>query len=104
MSVGYVVAPAALDDIDEIVEWMQRNDPDSNIDLRFIDAVYDAFEFLAGQPRVGHRRHDLTSHDVLFWTVMKSFAVIYRGGPPVEIVHVTRWSRDLPNLLADDGR
>ena len=101
MSDDCVVAPAALDDIDEIAAWMREQDPSAEADLRFIDAAYEAFALLADQPGIGHQRQDLTSLPVLFWTVMKSFAVIYRGRAPVEIVRVIRWSRDLETLLAD---
>ncbi len=102
MSAKYTVSPAALDDIDELTRWMRKRDPDSDFDLRFIDALYKSFAFLAAKPRSGHRRPDLTNLPVLFWPVMKSFAVIYRAGPPVEIVRVTRWARDIPRLLSDD--
>ena len=102
MNGGYIVAPAALDDIDEIADWMRRTSADAEIDLRFIDAVYEAFELLAAQPGIGHKRLDLTRQPVLFWTVMKSFAVIYRNRPPVEIVHVIRWSRNLSALLRQE--
>jgi plasmid stabilization system protein ParE len=106
LSTDYVVAPAAIDDIDEIAAWMLEKDPASDLDLRFVDMAYETFEFLVGQPGAGHKRQDLTSLPVLFCTVMKpftSFVVVYRGGPPVEIVRVTRWARDLPTLLADEG-
>ena len=101
MSARYRVADAALDDIDEIADWMWSNDPDSGADLRFIDAVYEAFGLLASQPGLGHKREDLTDLPVLFWTVMKSFAVIYRTGRPLEIVRVIRWTRDLADVLGN---
>ncbi len=102
MSADYIVAPAALDDIDEIAIWMRQEYPDSDLDLRFIDAAYDTFAFLAQRPNVGHSRPDLTDWPVLFWKLMHSFAVIYRAGPPVEIVRVRRWRQDLVTLLQDD--
>jgi toxin ParE1/3/4 len=102
LSADYAVAPAALDDIDEIAEWNREQSPGTDMDLRFIDAIYEAFEVLARQPGIGHKRQDLTDQPVLSWTVMKSFAVIYRHRPPVEIVHVMRWSRDIPALLGKE--
>jgi plasmid stabilization system protein ParE len=75
---NFVVAPLALDDIDDLTDWMRETDPSSDFDLRFIDTVYEAFQFLADNPGVGHKRDDLTGQAVLFWTVMKTFAVIYR--------------------------
>jgi plasmid stabilization system protein ParE len=103
LSAEYIVAPAALDDIDEIAIWMRQENPDSDLDLRFIDAAHDTFTFLAQRPNVGHSRPDLTDRPVLFWKLMRSFAVIYRVGPPVEIVRVRRWRQDLLRLLQDDA-
>jgi plasmid stabilization system protein ParE len=100
----FVVAPLALDDIDELTDWMRQTDSTSDFDLRFIDVVYQAFAFLTENPRVGHKRADLTDQHVLFWTVLKSFAVVYRIGSPLEIVRVTRWTRNIPMLLAAEHR
>lgn len=102
MTAQYRVAPAALDDIDEIADWMRSNGPDSDADLRFIDTLYEAFGLLASQPGIGHQRRDLTDLPVLFWTVRQSFAVIYRDGRPVEIVRVIRWTRNIPSLLREE--
>lgn len=103
MAAKFIVAPLALDDIDDLTDWMRETDPTSDFDLRFIDTVYEAFQFLADNPGVGHKRADLTDQPVLFWTVLKSFAVIYRKSSPLEIVRVTRWARDIPTFLADEG-
>jgi plasmid stabilization system protein ParE len=101
LNARYRVAPAALDDIDEIADWIWSNDPGSDADLRFIEAIYDAFALLASQPGIGHKRGDLTDLPVLFWTVMKSFAVIYRVGKPLEVVRVIRWTRNIPAILGE---
>ena len=103
MSEDYIVAPAALDDIDEIATWMRRENPSSDVDLHFIEEAYKAFGFIAKRPTIGHRRPDLTNQPVFFWKIMRSFAVIYRIGPPVEIVHIRRWRQDLVSLLEDDA-
>ena len=39
--------------------------------------IYGAFETLAQNPRLGHKRSDLTSHPVLFFTVY-SYMIVYR--------------------------
>lgn len=82
MAAKFIVAPLALDDIDDLTDWMRETDPASDFDLRFIDTVYEAFQFLADNPGVGHKRADLTEQPILFWTVLKSFAVIYRRNSP----------------------
>jgi plasmid stabilization system protein ParE len=103
LSAEYIVAPAALDDIDDIAAWMREKNPGSDFDLQFIDEVYEAFAFLAERPGGGHKRQDITDLPVMFWTVMKSFAVIYRSGPPVQMVRVSRWTRDITAILIDEG-
>lgn len=102
MSARYTVSPRALDDIDEIADWMRRESLDSNRDLGFIEAAYDTFELIAQRPGIGHRRPDLTDRPVLFKPLMGAFAIIYRTDPTVEIVHVRRWRQDLLRLLNDE--
>jgi len=58
--------PLALDDIDDLTDWMRETDPASDFDLRFIDTVYEAFQFLADNPGVGHKRADLTEQPIYF--------------------------------------
>jgi len=57
-----------------------------------------AFEGLAGVPGKGHRRPDLTSRDVLFFSVYQ-YMVIYRRTGLVEIVAVLHGKRDVERLL-----
>ena len=53
----------------------------------------------AGSPGIGHKRADLTSYPVLFWTV-GAYLIIYRAeGRLVEIVAVTQGSHDIPAFL-----
>jgi antitoxin ParD1/3/4/toxin ParE1/3/4 len=48
---------------------------------------------------MGHKRVDLTGHPLLFWPV-GSYLIIYRGErSPIEIVAITRGSRDIPVFL-----
>ncbi len=87
MSARYSVSPAALDDIDEIADWMWHESPGTDRDLRFIEAAYVAFESIAQRPGIGHRRPDLTDRRVLFKSLLGSFAIVYRTQPKVEIVY-----------------
>lgn len=66
---GYIVAPAAKADIDEIALYIAS--ADRLAADGFIDEVYDAFDLLALQPGLGHYRRDLTDRPVRFWTVMR---------------------------------
>jgi len=49
--------------------------------------IYRAFDTLAQNPRLGHRRSDLTSHPVLFFTVY-SYMIVYYPRSPIEIARV----------------
>jgi plasmid stabilization system protein ParE len=60
----FIVAPLALDDIDDLTDCTRETDPTSDFDLRFIDSVYEAFEFPADDPGVGQKRADLTNQTV----------------------------------------
>ena len=95
------VAPAAQADIEAIIEKIADENPKTA--EKFLDEVYRAFDFLADSPDAGHRRPDLTDRPVLFWPVMRAFAVIYRKRhtKPLEIVRVVRWRRDIPALTMD---
>src|SRR5258708_7386337 len=83
---GYVVSPKADEDIFEI--WRYLNERAGIEVANRVEAeIYGAFETLAQNPRLGHKRSDLTSHPVLFFTVY-SYMIVYRPGAPLEIVRV----------------
>lgn len=65
---GYVLSVDADADIEGI--W------DCGAD--WIGKLFEAFEMLADMPRMGHRRDDLTSYPVLFWSV-GAYLIIYRA-------------------------
>jgi plasmid stabilization system protein ParE len=100
VSVDYVLAPAALADIDEIADFLAAVDPDAA--LKAIDTIYDSCAFLAGRPHAGHARPDLTRHDVFFWGVARRYAIIYRKTQPLQVVRVLAWRRDIKRVLEDE--
>ncbi len=94
---GYTLSVDADFDLDDIWEYIAED----NIDAadRWIEKLFDAFEVLGRTPGMGHRREDLTSYPVLFWSV-GAYLVIYRAERrPIEIVAVTQGSRDIPAFL-----
>jgi plasmid stabilization system protein ParE len=74
VSARYDISPVALDDIDAAAAFIAEKDVPAA--ERFVDEVYDAFEMLARNPHLGHRRSDLTPLPVFFWTAFRSYAVI----------------------------
>ena len=94
---GYVLGSDALLDLDNIWEYIARD----NIDAadRWMEKLFDAFEALVQTPGMGHKREDLTRFPVLFWPV-GAYLVIYQAErSPIEIVAVTQGSRDIPEFL-----
>ena len=94
---AYVLRRDAALDLDDIWEYIAADSIDAAD--RWIGKLFDAFEALAGTPGMGHKREDLTAYPVLFWPV-GSYLVIYRAERvPIEVVAVTRGSRDIPAFL-----
>ena len=94
----YPVGIEASQDILDIWDYIAND----NIDAadRFVKVLFEAFEKLGRMPRMGHRRKDLVEdRPLLFWPV-GDYLVIYRAERlPIEIVAVTRSSRDIPSFL-----
>lgn len=77
----------AADNVDAADHWDER--------------LRRAFQLLSRNPRVGHRRPDLTALPVLFWPV-EQYLVIYQVRPrSVAIVAISHGARDIPALLSD---
>jgi plasmid stabilization system protein ParE len=56
------------------------------------------FEGLTDFPGKGHKRPDLTSRDVLFFSLYQ-YMIVYRTSDTIEIVAVLHGRRDLSRLL-----
>ena len=93
----YVLSTGAELDLDDIWEYIAQDNLAAAD--RWIGKLFDAFELIAGNPRVGHKRQDLTSFPVLFWPVA-AYLILYRvQSDQVEIVAVTQGGRDIPSFL-----
>jgi len=93
----YVLTPIAEEDIREIAAWIAGHNPSAAV--RFVDAAYDAFEFLADHLAIGHYRRDLTDQPVRFWAVLRRYLIVYREVAPVQILRVLSMYRDIAALL-----
>ena len=94
---GYILGVDADVDLNEIWEYIATDSIDAADG--WIRKLFDAFEALGRAPGMGHTRRDLTSHPLLFWPV-GSYLIIYRAErSPIEIVAITRGSRDIPAFL-----
>ena len=72
---GYELSPEATDDLQEIWVYIANDNPAAADKLE--EDIYAACELLAKNPRLGHRRSDLTDEPVLFWPVRGQYMVIY---------------------------
>lgn len=95
---SYDVTEAAADDLKGIDDYLLVND---GVDAaeRVSRALEEAFDLLAGQPMVGHRRRDLIARPYRFWSAM-GFLIIYDAdASPIRIVRVLHGRRDVTAVL-----
>jgi plasmid stabilization system protein ParE len=93
----YLVAPEAEDDIKQIWRYL-LGQAGLAVANRIQGELVDAFEGLADVPGKGHRRPDLTSRDVFFFSVYQ-YMIVYRRAARIEIAAVLHGKRDVRRLL-----
>jgi plasmid stabilization system protein ParE len=93
----YLVAPEAEGDLQQIWRYL-LGEAGVAIANRIQGELVDAFEGLADVPGKGHKRPDLTSRDVLFFSVYQ-YMIVYRRAALVEIVAVLHGKRDVKRIL-----
>ena len=101
---GYRLTPKARDGLHDTLEYVASQFGASVAD-QVLDRLVGAFELLAGNPRAGHRRDDLTHDDrIRFWSVGPTL-IAYRAASSdaIEILIVERGERDWEKLLDEDG-
>ncbi len=94
----YVVTEAAADDLQQIDDYLVSADGVAAAE-RVSRAFEAAFERLAGQPLIGHRRSDLIERPYRFWSVV-GFLIVYDADVrPIRIIRILRAKRDVAALL-----
>ena len=90
---GYELSPEATDDLQEIWVYIANDNPAAADKLE--EDIYAACELLAKNPRLGHRRSELTDEPVLFWPVRGQYMVIYLPDTePPKIVRILQGARN----------
>ena len=98
---AYVFGHGAARDLDDLWEYIAQGSVEAAD--RLVAGLFEAFEALARNPGIGHKREDLTDFPVLFWPV-GNYLVIYRAaGSLVEIVAIVHGKRDIPAFLRQRG-
>jgi plasmid stabilization system protein ParE len=93
----YIVAPEAEDDLRHIWRYL-LGEAGLEVADRIQAELVDAFEALADFSGRGHKRPDLTSHNVLFLSVYQ-YMIVFRVIGKVELVAVLPGKRNLKRLL-----
>ena len=94
---SYLIAPEAEVDLQQIWRYL-LGEAGLAVANRIQGELVDAFEGLADVPGKGHKRPDLTSRDVLFFSVYQ-YMIVYRRSAMVEIVAVLHGKRDVKQFL-----
>lgn len=94
---NYFLSPIAEQDIDEIVTYIAQDNPLASLHL--LENIYESMDILAINPKIGHRREDLTDKPVRFWPFKGHYLIIYKDCSPIEIVRILSGYRDLSSLL-----
>ncbi len=99
--IGYVLSRDAEQDLDDL--WDHIAEESVGAADRLIACLFDAFEELARNPGMGHKREDLTKFPVLFWPI-GNYLVIYRAEQSsVQIAAIVHGKRDIPTFLRRRG-
>ena len=92
------LSPEARDDLQDIWVYIALDNPEAADRLE--EDIYAACERLAANPRLGHKRKDLTDEPVLFWPVRGRYLVVYHQAVrPLLIARILHGARDVGDLL-----
>jgi addiction module RelE/StbE family toxin len=89
---GVVYSQAAQGDLQDIWAFIAEHNPEA-ADVLEADIRAEVQE-LAKLPSLGHRRRDLTVHDLWFHTVRRNYLIVYRVDERLEVVRVLHGARD----------
>src|SRR5258708_2257736 len=97
MSSGYALHPEAFADLDEIRDYIARENPDAAD--RVIAEIFDTIRGLVPFPHRGHRRPDLSSRPLRFALVREYLIAYAPDEEPLLVVAVLRGRRS-PRVIA----
>ncbi len=93
-----IYSRAAQDDLQDIWVYIAEDNPVVADSLE--EDIRAEVTKLAELPSLGHRRRDLTVHDLWFHTVRKNYLIVYRLAETLEIVRILHGARDAVQELA----
>ena len=93
----FTLTPEAQDDLIALQDYIAIDSPTAA--ARVLDECFKSFAKLAESPFIGHKREDLTSREVRFWSVYSYMIVYDANAKPISIVRVLSGFRDITSLL-----
>lgn len=90
----------AIEDLDDIWNFIARESPlaADRVEAEIIATCRRIAEY----PLIGHKRQDITSLPVRFWTLLKypNYIIVYRPDTlPLQVIAVLHGKRDLEEVL-----
>jgi plasmid stabilization system protein ParE len=101
MSRRFILSSPASHDLDEILSYVLENIGEQRAE-HVAERLYDAFQKLADNPGLGHRREDLTPSPVLFFSVWSWLVIYMADKKPLEVARVVHAARDVEALLRNE--
>ena len=100
MNALFQFTPEAIEDLDNIWHFIAQENPQAadRVEAEIIATCLR----IAGYPRIGHKRQDITVLPVRFWTVLKypNYVIVYRSDTlPLQVIAVLHGKRDLEEVL-----
>jgi plasmid stabilization system protein ParE len=97
MSSGYALHPEAFADLDDIRDYIARENPEAAD--RVMGEIFDSIRGLVPFPHQGHRRPDLSSRPLRF-TLVREYLIAYAAEEkPLWVVAVMHGRRN-PRIMA----
>lgn len=96
-----ILASPASRDIDELLEYVLENSGSQRTE-HVLDGLNAAFDKLASNPGLGHRRDDLTASPYLFYRVWSWFVVYRFDESSLEVARVLHATRDIESVLRNE--
>lgn len=87
-------------DLQAVYRYLRASD--ETVAVRFLEAAYDTFEFIAENPLIGRARPEFDHADLRSWRVtgFRSYIIFYRTmADRVQIWRVLHGARDLTQIV-----
>jgi len=95
-----VIAPVARDDLKHIWHYL-ANEVSLSLADRIREKLLATFDTLGRHPGIGHKREDLTSLPVRFYSVYQYLVIYSYDSETLRILSIIHGKRDVATLLTE---